>query len=56
MRTTSGVITPWSAPEAGVRVIAEFPGTGNKGNAIPEACTQQQWSSFINNNGCRNCH
>jgi hypothetical protein len=34
-----------------------FPGTGDKGNGIPEAFkTQDQWLNFIKTNGCGNCH
>jgi hypothetical protein len=34
-----------------------FPGTGDKGNGIPEMFkTQDQWLNFIKTNGCGNCH
>src|SRR5262245_58709866 len=34
-----------------------FPGTGDKGNGIPETFkTQDQWLNFIKTNGCGNCH
>ena len=34
-----------------------FPGTGDKGNGIPENFkTQEQWLNFIKTNGCGNCH
>src|SRR5947209_7408635 len=34
-----------------------FPGTGDKGNGIPEAFkTQDQWLNTIKTNGCGNCH
>ena len=34
-----------------------FPGTGDKGNGIPEMFkTQEQWLNFIKTNGCGNCH
>src|SRR5437016_103229 len=34
-----------------------FPGTGDKGNGIPENFkTQDQWLNFIKTNGCGNCH
>src|SRR6266446_8893261 len=33
----------------------QFPGTGNKGNGIPEVFkTQDQWLNFIKTNGCGN--
>jgi len=36
---------------------SRFPGTGDKGNGIPENFkTQQQWLNFIKTNGCGNCH
>ncbi len=36
---------------------SRFPGTGDKGNGIPEAFkTQDQWLNFIKTNGCGNCH
>ncbi len=36
---------------------SRFPGTGDKGNGIPEAFkTQEQWLNFIKTNGCGNCH
>jgi hypothetical protein len=36
---------------------SRFPGTGDKGNGIPERFkTQQQWLNFIKTNGCGNCH
>jgi hypothetical protein len=35
---------------------SRFPGTGDKGNGIPEAFkTQDQWLNFIKTNGCGNC-
>src|SRR5438270_8502994 len=34
-----------------------FPGTGDKGNGIPEMFkTQEQWLNFIKTNRCGNCH
>jgi hypothetical protein len=34
-----------------------FPGTGDKGNGIPENFkTHEQWLNFIKTNGCGNCH
>ncbi|HXP04980.1 MAG TPA: carboxypeptidase-like regulatory domain-containing protein [Stellaceae bacterium] len=34
-----------------------FPGTGDKGNGIPENFkTQDQWLNFVKTNGCGNCH
>src|SRR5437667_7926299 len=34
-----------------------FPGTGDKGNGLPEKFkTQDQWLNFIKTNGCGNCH
>src|SRR5947209_8046314 len=34
-----------------------FPGTGDKGNGIPEMFkTQEQWLNFVKTNGCGNCH
>ena len=36
---------------------SRFPGTGDKGNGIPENFkTQQQWINFVKTNGCGNCH
>jgi hypothetical protein len=36
---------------------SRFPGTGDKGNGIPENFkTQEQWLNFIKTNGCGNCH
>src|SRR5712691_10654353 len=36
---------------------SRFPGTGDKGNGIPEMFkTQDQWLNFIKTNGCGNCH
>jgi hypothetical protein len=36
---------------------SRFPGTGDKGNGIPDAFkTQDQWLNFIKTNGCGNCH
>ena len=36
---------------------SRFPGTGDKGNGIPEYFkTPQQWLNFIKTNGCGNCH
>src|SRR5262249_57603778 len=36
---------------------SRFPGTGDKGNGIPENFkTQDQWLNFIKTNGCGNCH
>ena len=36
---------------------SRFPGTGDKGNGIPEAFkSQDQWLNFIKTNGCGNCH
>jgi hypothetical protein len=36
---------------------SRFPGTGDKGNGIPENFkTPQQWLNFIKTNGCGNCH
>jgi len=36
---------------------SRFPGTGDKGNGIPEMFkTQEQWLNFIKSNGCGNCH
>src|SRR4051795_8468623 len=36
---------------------SRFPGTGDKGNDIPENFkTQEQWLNFIKTNGCGNCH
>jgi hypothetical protein len=36
---------------------SRFPGTGDKGNGIPEAFkTQEQWLNTIKTNGCGNCH
>src|SRR5499425_3035730 len=36
---------------------SRFPGTGDKGNGIPENFkTQQQWLNFVKTNGCGNCH
>ena len=36
---------------------SRFPGTGDKGNGIPETFkTPQQWLNFIKTNGCGNCH
>jgi len=36
---------------------SRFPGTGDKGNDIPETFkTPQQWLNFIKTNGCGNCH
>src|SRR5579863_1142389 len=36
---------------------SRFPGTGDKGNGIPEAIkTQDQWLNFVKTNGCGNCH
>jgi hypothetical protein len=36
---------------------SRFPGTGDKGNGIPETFkTSQQWLNFIKTNGCGNCH
>ncbi|HEX3414710.1 MAG TPA: carboxypeptidase-like regulatory domain-containing protein, partial [Stellaceae bacterium] len=36
---------------------SRFPGTGDKGNGIPEIFkTPQQWLNFIKTNGCGNCH
>jgi hypothetical protein len=36
---------------------SRFPGTGDKGNGIPEKFnTQDQWLNFIKTNGCGNCH
>ena len=36
---------------------SRFPGTGDKGNGIPENfTTQEQWLNFIKTNGCGNCH
>ena len=36
---------------------SRFPGSGDKGNGIPETFkTQQQWLNFIKTNGCGNCH
>jgi hypothetical protein len=37
--------------------LSRFPGTGDKGNGIPENFkTQDQWLNFIKTNGCGNCH
>ena len=36
---------------------SRFPGTGGKGNGIPENFkTQDQWLNFVKTNGCGNCH
>ena len=36
---------------------SRFPGTGDKGNGIPENFkSQDQWLNFIKTNGCGNCH
>src|SRR5437879_4368695 len=36
---------------------SRFPGTGDKGNGIPDNFkTQEQWFNFIKTNGCGNCH
>ena len=36
---------------------SRFPGTGDKGNGIPENFkTQEQWLNFVKTNGCGNCH
>src|SRR5215472_6587449 len=36
---------------------SRFPGTGDKGNGIPEYFkTPQHWLNFIKTNGCGNCH
>src|SRR6516225_5689531 len=36
---------------------SRFPGTGDKGNGIPEVFkTQEQWLNFVKTNGCGNCH
>jgi hypothetical protein len=36
---------------------SRFPGTGDKGNGIPENFkTQDQWLNFVKTNGCGNCH
>jgi hypothetical protein len=36
---------------------SSFPGTGDKGNGIPENFrTQEQWLNFVKTNGCGNCH
>jgi hypothetical protein len=36
---------------------SHFPGTGDKGNGIPENFkTQDQWLNFVKTNGCGNCH
>jgi hypothetical protein len=36
---------------------SRFPGTGDKGNGIPEVFkTQDQWLNFVKTNGCGNCH
>src|SRR5947207_14514976 len=36
---------------------SRFPGTGDKGNGIPENFkTQDQWLNVIKTNGCGNCH
>jgi hypothetical protein len=36
---------------------SRFPGTGDKGNGIPETFkTQDQWLNFVKTNGCGNCH
>jgi hypothetical protein len=36
---------------------SRFPGTGDKGNGIPENFkAQEQWLNFIKTNGCGNCH
>jgi hypothetical protein len=36
---------------------SRFPGTGDKGNGIPEAFkTQDQWLNTVKTNGCGNCH
>jgi hypothetical protein len=36
---------------------SRFPGTGDKGNGIPENFkTPEQWLNFIKTNGCGNCH
>ncbi|HEY1257698.1 MAG TPA: carboxypeptidase-like regulatory domain-containing protein [Stellaceae bacterium] len=36
---------------------SRFPGTGDKGNGIPEKFkTQEQWLNFVKTNGCGNCH
>jgi hypothetical protein len=36
---------------------SRFPGTGDKGNSIPETFkTQDQWLNFVKTNGCGNCH
>src|SRR6266576_3069179 len=36
---------------------SRFPGTGDKGNGIPEMFkTQDQWLNVIKTNGCGNCH
>ncbi len=36
---------------------SRFPGTGDKGNGIPETFkTQEQWLNTVKTNGCGNCH
>ncbi len=36
---------------------SRFPGTGDKGNGIPEMFkTQDQWLNTVKTNGCGNCH
>ena len=41
----------------GVPDKSRFPGTGDKGNGIPENFkTQEQWLNFVKTNGCGNCH
>src|SRR5260370_4420654 len=36
---------------------SRFPGTGDKGNGIPERFkTQDQWLNTVKTNGCGNCH
>jgi hypothetical protein len=36
---------------------SRFPGTGDKGNGVPENFkTQDQWLNFVKTNGCGNCH
>jgi hypothetical protein len=36
---------------------SRFPGTGDKGNGVPENFkTQEQWLNFVKTNGCGNCH